>query len=147
MGVTHQIVGKHCDWSAVHRLSYLNKSFESFQILALVKLLLLEANTRVSESSGTVGDLLMESHDWLIGRFRLARHIIMDLHGTFEAQLRRENRRSNAKPVLVQVLATFDIVATGTFRWQIGDRAGVSHLTISRVLPDVAGAIKVLSSK
>lgn len=94
MGVMHQIVGKHCDWSAVHPLSYLNKSFESFQILALVKLLLLEVNTRVSESSGTVGDLLMESDDWLISRFQLAQHIIMDLRCTFEAQLRRENRRS-----------------------------------------------------
>lgn len=57
-----------------------------------------------------------------------------------------KTRKQAVKPVLVQVLATFDIFATGTFRWEIGDRAGVSHLKISRVLPDV-GAIKVLSSK
>ena len=71
-------------------------------------------------------DLLMESDAWLIRRFRLPRLVLIDLCYNLDARLKRETRRSNALPVPVQVLATLGFLATGTFHWEIGDRAGVS---------------------
>lgn len=90
-------------------------------------------------------DLLMESDAWLISRFRLPRHVLINLCNNLEASLKRETRRSNAIPVPVQVLATLGFLATGTFQREIGDRAGVSQPTISRTMPAVLAAIKSLS--
>lgn len=45
------------------------------------------------------------------------------------------------------LLATLGFLATGTFQQEMGDRAGVSQPTLSRVMPEVLGAIKSLSSK
>ena len=92
-------------------------------------------------------DLLMESDAWLISRFRLPRHVLIDLCNNFDARLKRETRRSNALPVPVQVLATLGFLATVTFQREIGDRAGVSQPTISRTMPEVLAAIKSLSRK
>uniref|UniRef100_A0A3B4VC25 Putative nuclease HARBI1 n=1 Tax=Seriola dumerili TaxID=41447 RepID=A0A3B4VC25_SERDU len=92
-------------------------------------------------------DLLMESDAWLISRFRLPRHVIIELCNNLDARLKRETRRSNALPVPVQVLATLGFLATGTFQREIGDRAGVSQPTISRTMPAVLAAIKSLSRK
>ena len=77
-------------------------------------------------------DLLMESDGWLISCFRLPRHVFIDVCNNLDARLRRETRWSNALPVPVQVLAMLGFLATGTFQWEIGDRAGVS-------LPTTAG--------
>ncbi|CAJ1055291.1 hypothetical protein H4Q32_026559 [Xyrichtys novacula] len=105
----------------------------------MTDLLLLEEYAKVRRER----DLLMESDEWLISRFRLPRHVLMDLCHNLDAYLRRNTRRSNPSPV--QVLTTKGVLATGTFQREIGDRAGVSQPTMSRVMPDMLAAIKSLS--
>uniref|UniRef100_A0A3B4XQX1 Putative nuclease HARBI1 n=1 Tax=Seriola lalandi dorsalis TaxID=1841481 RepID=A0A3B4XQX1_SERLL len=86
-------------------------------------------------------DLLMESEAWLISRFRLPRHVIIELRNNLDARLKRETRRSNALPVPAQVLATLGFLATSTFKREI------SQPTISRTMPAVLAAIKSLSRR
>ncbi|KAI2646902.1 hypothetical protein H4Q32_026559 [Labeo rohita] len=92
-------------------------------------------------------DLLMESDEWLLSRFRLPRHLLVQLCEDLEPQLRRETRRSHAIPVPVMVLSTLGFLATGTFQREISDRSGISQPTFSRTLPAVLAAIKSLSRR
>ena len=92
-------------------------------------------------------DFFMESDEWLLSRFRLPRHLLMELCNALEPQLRRETRRSNAIPVPVQVWSTLGFLATGTFQREIGDRSGISQPSISRTMPAVLAAIMSLSKR
>ena len=78
-------------------------------------------------------DLFMESDEWLLSRFRLPKHLLLELCHNLEPQLWRETR-SSAIPVPVQVLSTLGFLATGTFQREIGDRSGMSLPTISRTM-------------
>ncbi|KAL2103415.1 hypothetical protein ACEWY4_000283 [Coilia grayii] len=49
-------------------------------------------------------DFFRENDVWLISRFRLPRHLLMELCDTLEPQLQRETRRSNAIPVSIQII-------------------------------------------
>ena len=90
-------------------------------------------------------DLFMESDDWLLSRFRLPRHLLLQLCHNLEPQLRRGTQRSNAIPVPVHVLSTLGHLATRTFQWEIGDRSSISQPTISRTVPAALATIKSLS--
>ncbi|CAJ1051921.1 hypothetical protein H4Q32_026559 [Xyrichtys novacula] len=120
-------------------------SFDSCQISADLLLLEEYAQVRREQVFRDCRDLLMESDEWLTCRFRLPRQVLLDLCHNSEARLQRDTRQSNALPVPVQVVATIGFLATGTFQREIGDRAGVSQPTMSRVMPDVLAAIKSFS--
>lgn len=92
-------------------------------------------------------DLFGEEDGWLLSRFRLPRHVLLELCQNLEPRLQRATRCSNAIPVPVQVLSTIGFLATGTFQREIGDRSGVSQPTISRMMPDVLAAIKSLAPR
>ncbi len=51
-------------------------------------------------------DLFMESDEWLLSRFCLPRHLLVQLCHDLEPQLRKETQRSHAIPVPVMVLST-----------------------------------------
>ena len=90
-------------------------------------------------------DFFMESDEWLLSRFRLPRHLLMELCNALEPQLRRETRRSNAIPV--QVCSTLGLLATGILQREIGDRSAISQPSISRTMPAVLAAIMSLSER
>lgn len=90
-------------------------------------------------------DLFGEEDGWLLSRFRLPRHVLLELCQNLEPRLQQTTRRSNAIPV--PVLSTIGFLATGTFQREIGDRSGVSQPTISRMMPDVLAAIKSLAPR
>lgn len=92
-------------------------------------------------------DFFRENDVWLISRFRLPRHLLMELCDTLEPQLQRETRRSNAIPVSIQVLSTLAFLATGSFQREIGDRSGVSQPSLSRIMPSVLRAINSLAGR
>lgn len=86
-------------------------------------------------------DLFAESTEWLISRFRYPRHILLDLCRNLGPKLERETKCTNAIPVHIQVLSTLGVLATGTFQREIGDRSGISQLSMSRIMPAVLDAI------
>ncbi|KAL2099436.1 hypothetical protein ACEWY4_005916 [Coilia grayii] len=92
-------------------------------------------------------DFFRENDVWLISRFCLPRHLLMELCDTLEPQLQRETRRSNAIPVSIQVLSTLAFLATGSFQREIGDRSGVSQPSLSRIMPSVLRAINSLAGR
>ncbi|XP_039602265.1 putative nuclease HARBI1 [Polypterus senegalus] len=92
-------------------------------------------------------DLLAESDEWLISRFRLPRPILLDLCQQFSQLLERPTKRTSAVPVHTQVLSTIGFLATGTFQREIGDRSGISQPTVSRIMPHVLHAIISLTSQ
>ena len=90
-------------------------------------------------------DFFKEGDEWLLSRFRLPRHLLMELCNALEPQLRRETRRSNAIPV--QVCSTLGLLATGILQREIGDRSAISQPSISRTMPAVLAAIMSLSER
>ncbi|XP_039602158.1 putative nuclease HARBI1 [Polypterus senegalus] len=92
-------------------------------------------------------DLLAESDEWLISRFRLPRAIFLDLCQQSSQLLERPTKRTSAVPVHTQVLSTIGFVASGTFQRVIGDRSGISQPTVSRIMPHVLHAIISLTSQ
>ena len=85
-------------------------------------------------------DILAETDEWLTLQFRLPRTVLIQICNLLDPQLQRETRRSNPIPPHVQVLTTLGLLATGTFQRDIGDRSGVSHSSVSCVLPLVIKA-------
>ena len=102
-----------------------------------------QRTSKTRESFSRRADFFMESDEWLLSRFRLPRHLLMELCNALEPQLRRETRRSNAIPVPVQVCSTFGFLATWSFQREI--RSGISQPSISRTMPAVLAAIMSLS--
>ncbi|XP_034035036.1 putative nuclease HARBI1 [Thalassophryne amazonica] len=90
-------------------------------------------------------DLLSESDDWLLSRFRLPRQVLLDLCAALEPRLKRETRRTCAIPVSLQVLSTLGFLATGSFQREIADRSGITQSTMSRILPHVLSGIRDLA--
>lgn len=90
-------------------------------------------------------DIFAESDEYLIGRFRLPRPVLMELCNTLEPALRSHTRRSNPVPPHVQVLSTLGFLATGTR--ELGDRVGISQPSISRALPRVVDGINQLATQ
>ncbi|CAL9690972.1 unnamed protein product [Knipowitschia caucasica] len=86
-------------------------------------------------------DLFTESDEYLFGRFRLPRAVLIELCHDLEPALRSHTHRSNPVPPHVQVLSTLGFLATGTFQRELGDRVGISQPSISRALPRVVDAI------
>ena len=82
-------------------------------------------------------DLLSESTEWLLSRYRFPKNILMELCQDFQLMLERETQRTKATPVHIQLLSTLGFLATGTFQREIGDICGILQLTLSRIMPAV----------
>ena len=66
-------------------------------------------------------DLLSESTEWLLSRYRFPKNILMELCQDFQPMFERETQRTKATPVHIQLLSTLGFLATGTFQREIGD--------------------------
>nr|XP_033492081.1 putative nuclease HARBI1 [Epinephelus lanceolatus] len=82
-----------------------------------------------------------EGEEWLMSRFRLPRHVLLELCNSLEPHLQHPTHCSHPVPPQVQVLSTLGFLATGTFQREIADRAGISQPTLSRVIPKVLNGI------
>ena len=82
-------------------------------------------------------DLLSESTEWLLSRYRFPKNILMELCQDFQPMFERETQRTKATPVHIQLLSTLGFLATGTFQREIGDICGILQPTLSRIMPAV----------
>ncbi|CAJ1057880.1 putative nuclease HARBI1 [Xyrichtys novacula] len=92
-------------------------------------------------------DLLQNTDEWLMSRFRLPRAILLELCEELRPALERSTARSRAVPVPTLVLGTLGYLATGSFQREMADRAGVSQSTISRAMPTVVDQLIRLSNR
>ncbi|CAJ1066748.1 putative nuclease HARBI1 isoform X2 [Xyrichtys novacula] len=79
-------------------------------------------------------DLLQNSDEWLMSRFRLPRAILLELCEELRPALERSTARSRAVPVPTLVLRTLGFLATGSFQREMADRAGLmENSTAARI--------------
>ncbi|KAI2646411.1 hypothetical protein H4Q32_025756 [Labeo rohita] len=86
-------------------------------------------------------DLLGESTEWLLSRYRFPKNVLLDLCRNLGPVLERETNRTKAIPVHIQLLSTLGFLATGTFQREVGDICGISQPSVSRIMPAVLDAI------
>lgn len=86
-------------------------------------------------------DLLGESTEWLLSRYRFPKNVLLDLCRDLGPVLERETNRTKAIPVHIQLLSTLGFLATGTFQREVGDICGISQPSVSRIMPAVLDAI------
>ena len=86
-------------------------------------------------------DLLGESTEWLLSRYRFPKNVLLDLCRDLGPMLARDTRRTNAIPVHIQLLSTLGFLATCTFQRKVGDISGISQPSMSRTMPAVLDAI------
>ncbi|XP_013882495.1 putative nuclease HARBI1 [Austrofundulus limnaeus] len=105
----------------------------------MAELLLLDALPRQALGRARVfqehTDLLAESDEWLLSRFRLPLHVLLQICTVLEPQLARQTKRSNPIPPHLQILTSLGFLATGTFQREMGDGSGVSQSSVSLALP------------
>ncbi len=80
-------------------------------------------------------DLLAETDEWLMLRFRLPQTVLLHICHLLEPQLGRQTRRSKPIPPHVQILTTTGFLSMETSQREIWDRSGVSQSSDSRALP------------
>uniref|UniRef100_A0A9J8CWU3 Putative nuclease HARBI1 n=1 Tax=Cyprinus carpio carpio TaxID=630221 RepID=A0A9J8CWU3_CYPCA len=86
-------------------------------------------------------DLLGESTEWLLSRYRFPKNVLLALCRDLGPVLERETNRTKAIPVHIQLLSTLGFLATGTFQREVGDICGISQPSVSRIMPAVLDAI------
>ena len=86
-------------------------------------------------------DLLGESTEWLLSRYRFPKTLLLDLCHDLGPMLARDTRPTNALPVHIQLLSTLGFLATGTYQREVGDISGISQPSMSRIMPAVLDAI------
>lgn len=89
-------------------------------------------------------DPLNHSDEHLMRYYRFPRQEILDMCRELDGHLARPTRRSHGIPTHTQVLVTLRFLASGTFQSVIGDMAGVTQSSVSRVVNSV---VNVLSQK
>lgn len=78
-----------------------------------------------------------ETEEAIVGKYRLPRHIIIQLCQQFEYELKRPTLRSCALPVSLQIMVALRFFATGSFQDVVGDIHNISRQSVSYVLGDV----------
>lgn len=82
-------------------------------------------------------DPLHVSDEHLLRYYRFPRQEIINLCQELDPHIGRRTRRSHAIPTHTQVLITLRVLASGTFQNVIGDSAGVTQASVSRVVNSV----------
>ncbi len=86
-------------------------------------------------------DPLHHSSEDLLRHYRFPRHEILELCEELERFIGRPTQRSHAIPVHTQVLMSLRFYASGTFQNVIGDVAGVTQGTVSKVIGQVTDVL------
>ncbi|XP_050705937.1 putative nuclease HARBI1 [Eriocheir sinensis] len=81
------------------------------------------------------------SDDLLLHYYRLPRHEILQLCEEIGPHIHRPTSRTRAIPIHTQILVALRFYASGTFQNVVGDVAGISQSSISRILNDVTEAL------
>ncbi|XP_050726940.1 putative nuclease HARBI1 [Eriocheir sinensis] len=81
------------------------------------------------------------SDDLLLTHYRLPRHEILQLCEEIGPHIHRPTNRAQAIPVHTQVLVALRFYASGKFQNVVGDAAGISQSSISRVIKGVTEAL------
>ena len=77
----------------------------------------------------------------LVRRYRLSRHVILELHDLIDAELEPTTHRNHAVPAILQIFCTLRYYATGTFQSVIGQCHGLHRSTTGRIIKKVTDAI------
>ncbi|XP_063887842.1 putative nuclease HARBI1 isoform X2 [Scylla paramamosain] len=86
-------------------------------------------------------DPLDVSDAHLLRDYRLPRHEILQLCEELGLKLSRPTNRTSSIPVHTQVMLALRFFASGSFQSVLGDTAGLSQASTSRVLNDVTSAL------
>ena len=78
-----------------------------------------------------------ETEEAIVSKYRLPRHIIIQLCQQFEHELQRPTLRSCALTVSLQIMVALRFFATGSFQAVVGDIHNISRQSVSYVLSDV----------
>ena len=79
--------------------------------------------------------------DDLMKRFRMPRHVILEVIDLIEAEIEHPTQRSHAIPSSLQVLCALRYFATGNFQFVSGDLTGISQSSVSRIVTRVSAAL------
>lgn len=77
----------------------------------------------------------------LLKRFRMPRHVILEVIDMIRDDIEHPTRRNHAIPPSIQVLCALRYFATGNFQYVSGDLLGISQPSVSRIIIRVANAI------
>lgn len=77
----------------------------------------------------------------LIARFRMPRHLLLEVIGLVEEDISPPTNRSHAIPAALQVMCALRYYATGSFQKASGDIVGISQPSVSRIVHRVSRAI------
>lgn len=82
-----------------------------------------------------------ETEKAIFSKYRLPRHIIIQLCQQFEYELKRPTLRSCALPVSLQIMIALRFFATGSFQAVVGDIHNISRQSASYVISDVVESL------
>ena len=74
-------------------------------------------------------------------RYRLPRHLIMELHDIISRDLEPRTYKNNAIPPMLQIFSALRYYASGAFQHVIGDSSGFHRSSVSRSITGVTRAI------
>ena len=77
----------------------------------------------------------------ILRRYRLSRHLILELYDDIAQEIEPQTLRSHAIPGMLQLFCALRFYATGTFQTVIGDSIGIHRSSVSRIVTCVTTAI------
>ncbi|XP_064631620.1 putative nuclease HARBI1 [Lineus longissimus] len=83
----------------------------------------------------------------LIDRYRMPRHVLVEVIDLIRDQVEHPTRRSHAIPATQQILEALRFFATGQFQLATGDVSGISQPSVSRIVTRVATALQRISHR
>lgn len=84
------------------------------------------------------------SEEKFLERYRLSKAVVSKVVEEIEVRLRYATDRNMPLSPLLQVLITLRFYATGSFQLMVGDNAGISKATVSRIVRKVSAVIASL---
>jgi hypothetical protein len=74
----------------------------------------------------------------IVSKFRLPRHLVVELCQMMDNDLKRPTRRSQSLPTSLQVITALRFYATGNFQLVTADLHSISKSSVSRIVRDVS---------
>lgn len=83
----------------------------------------------------------------LISRYRMPRHVLMEVIDLIRDRVEHPTNRSHAIPAVLQVLCAMRYYATGSFQLVTGDLGNISQPSVSRIIRRVSSALHGVSAR
>ncbi|XP_064633642.1 putative nuclease HARBI1 [Lineus longissimus] len=114
-----------------------------------VALLLEDENRRALRRNRIIRDRIhpLELYDDvdMIKRYRMPRHVLLEVVDMIGNDLDHPTRRNHAIPPTLQVLCALRYFANGNFQYVSGDLCGISQSSVSRIILRVATALTAVA--